>query len=125
MLSTRKHALLTGLIVAALLGQSRSGMAATDARLVDMARARGRAAVVVLIRQRADVNATEPDGSTALHWAAHWDDSDVADALIRAGARVNATNQFGVTPLWLASENGSARMIEKLLAAGADPNIAL
>ena len=30
-----------------------------------------------LLKQRVDVNAAQPDGATALHWAAHWD--DVAD----------------------------------------------
>src|SRR6185503_17168917 len=27
-----------------------------------------------LLRQRVDVNATQADGTTALHWAAHWND---------------------------------------------------
>ena len=60
----------------------------------------------------------------ALHWAAHWDDVDVADMLIRAGAQVNATNDYGVAPLVLAATNGSRAMVERLLSAGADPNTA-
>ena len=92
---------------------------------MDAARAREEAAVASLIEQQVDVDATAPDGTTALHWAAHWDDLEIADALIRAGAQADAANPFGVTPLWLASENGSAPMIEKLLGAGADPNRAL
>src|SRR6202035_2617665 len=38
------------------------------------ARQQDRAAVRALLKQRADVNAAESGGATALHWAAHWDD---------------------------------------------------
>jgi ankyrin repeat protein len=68
------------------------------------------------------VNATEGDGSTALHWAAHWDDLAIADLLIRAGANVNKATDLGVTPLALACTNRSAAMVDRLLAAGADAN---
>jgi ankyrin repeat protein len=78
--------------------------------------------VRALVAKRADVNAAEVDGTTALHWAAHFDNLAAADLLIRAGANVKATNRYGVTPLWLACINGSAGMVEKLLGAGADPN---
>ena len=106
------------------LATGRSATAGSDP-LVDAARARDEAAVANLVEQQVDVDATAPDGATALHWAAHWDDLEIADVLIRAGAQADAANPFGVTPLWLASENGSALMIEKLLRAGADPNRAL
>jgi uncharacterized protein len=75
--------------------------------------------------QKADVNAAQTDGTTALHWAVRLDDLEMADLLIRAGANVKATNRLGVTPLSLACINGNAAMIEKLLKAGADPNAAL
>ena len=39
------------------------------------------------------------DGSTALLWAAHWNDLDTADLLLRAGADANAANDFRMTPL--------------------------
>ena len=48
--------------------------------------------MAALLKTPIDVNARQADGATALHWAAHWDDLQVADALIRAGARVNAAN---------------------------------
>lgn len=94
-----------------------------DLRLVEAVRNQDRDAEQVLLRQRVDVNAAQPDGATALHWAVHWDDLDTAQRLIDAGAKVNIPNQLGITPLLLACSNGSARMTEKLLAAGADPNI--
>jgi ankyrin repeat protein len=73
----------------------------------------------------ADVNAVEPDGSTALLWASYRDDLDGVDRLLGAGAKVNAANDLGVTPLWAACQNGNIPMVRRLLQAGANPNLAL
>ncbi|MSO21376.1 MAG: ankyrin repeat domain-containing protein [Acidobacteria bacterium] len=94
---------------------------AADSRVADAARGQDRAAVQALIRSKADVNAPQSDGATALAWAAHWDDLEMADLLLRAGAKVDAANRLGWTPLSLACQNGTPAMIEKLLRAGADP----
>jgi ankyrin repeat protein len=80
------------------------------------------AAVRTLLAQRADVNAPQADGATALHWAAYRGDQELADMLIRAGANPSAANREGATPLWLASVNGNPGIIAALLTAGADPN---
>ena len=72
--------------------------------------------------QKADVNAPQADGATALHWAVFKGNKEIADMLLRAGANPKAANREGSTPLWLASVNGDAAMIEALLTAGADPN---
>jgi ankyrin repeat protein len=93
-------------------------------KLVDSVKTGDRAAVLTLIQQKADVNAPEPDGTTAIMWAVRQDDQDLADRLIRAGADVKAANRYGVTALSLACVNGNAAMIEKLLKAGADANSA-
>ena len=76
-------------------------------------------------RRRLDVNATDADGGTALHWASYRDDLATVDLLLRAGARVNAANDLGATALWAASQNGSRDVVGRLLQAGADPNLAL
>jgi ankyrin repeat protein len=80
------------------------------------------AAVRTLIAAKADVNAPQNDGATALHWAVFKGNREMAETLIRAGADPKAANREGVTPLWLASVNGDAAMIGALLDAGADPN---
>ena len=109
----------------ALLGFGAILLAAPELRLVDAAKKMDRSAIRTLVEQRKDVNATDTDGSTALHWASHWDDLETAQLLVRAGANVKAATRYGVTPLSLACTNGSAAMIELLIKAGADPNTAL
>ena len=96
-----------------------------DLRLVEAVKERDNEAARSLLQEHVDVNATQADGATALHWAAHWDDLETAELLIRAGAEVSAANEYGVTPLSLACTNGNAAMAGKLLEAGANPNAAL
>src|SRR6266446_3513209 len=86
--------------------------AGSDLRLVEAAKSHNSAAVRALLQQKADVNAPQADGVTALQWTAHWNDVDLATLLIRAGANVNAANDLGVTPLSLACGNGSAAMVD-------------
>ena len=78
-----------------------------------------------LLEKKADVNAPQVDGTTALHWAVQANDLDLVDILLRAGARVSATNQAGAAPVLLAAMNGSAAVLERLILAGADPNAPL
>ncbi|PYS34932.1 MAG: hypothetical protein DMG14_28250, partial [Acidobacteria bacterium] len=102
-----------------------NGIAAAGSDVADAAMKRNLSGVRSLLQQKADVNAGQADGATALHWAVHFDDLEMAELLIRAGANVKAANRFGVTPLSLACINGNAAMIEKLLKAGADPKAPL
>ena len=111
-----------GLGLAAMLCVSSLGAAGTDAPLADAVQRRDNQAVLSLLKKRADVNASQPDGATALHWAAYLDDAEGTALLIRAGARVDTPNNYGVTPLALAAGNGNAAIIDQLLKAGADPN---
>ncbi len=113
-------------LLLAVVGAAAAGLAAAagDERLVDAVKNRDGAAARALLDERVDVNAPQADGATPLHWAAHWDDLETADALLAAGARVDAANDYGVVPLALASTNGSLAMAERLLGAGADPNAA-
>jgi len=90
--------------------------------VADAAMRGDRAAVRAALARKADVNAAQVDGTTALHWAVERDDIEMAELLIEGGARVGARTREGVTPLQLAATNGSAAMIGRLIRAGADPN---
>jgi len=81
--------------------------------------------LAALLAKKADVNARQPDGSTALEWAVHWDNLDAAKALIKAGADVKSATRLGATALYLAALNGNPEMVKLLLKAGADPNAAV
>src|SRR5215831_11054301 len=94
--------------------------AAGKSDVADAAMKGDRAAVRTLLAQKADVNAPQVDGATALHWAMYRDDAELADVLIRAGANVKAANRDGVTPLAMASLYGNAPMMSRLIKAGAE-----
>jgi ankyrin repeat protein len=99
--------------------------AAADTRLADAAKNQDREAVRTALRRGDDVNGKQPDGTTALHWAAEWNDLETADLLIKARASANVANDLGVTPLSLACTNGSSEMVLRLLNAGANANTSL
>jgi uncharacterized protein len=102
-----------------------TGVHAATTEVADAAMRGDREAVRSALGRKADVNAAQIDGSTALHWAVERDDVEIVDLLIRAGARVTARTREGVTPLQLAATNGNGPMIDRLLKAGADSNAAL
>jgi ankyrin repeat protein len=95
---------------------------AAEISLIDAGKADNRQAAFSLIDQHVNVNAATPDGTTALIWAAHNSDSELAARLLKAGADAKARNQFGVTPMSEAAFAGNAAIIEALLKAGADPD---
>jgi ankyrin repeat protein len=98
--------------------------AAAQVALVDAVKAGDPVRVRALIEKRVDVNATQSDGTTPLHWAVDREQTEIVQMLIRAGANVKAANRYGATPLWLASVNGSAKTLAMLLEAGADASSA-
>ena len=107
---------------AALLLYFAAAAAIPPSPVADAAEKGDLATVRKLIQEKADVNAPQADGATALQWAAYRNDGPLADALIAAGADIKKANREGATPMYLASIQGSAPMIERLLKAGADPN---
>jgi uncharacterized protein len=115
-MNRRVLACASALIIAAAVFARGAG----KSDIADAAMKGDRAAVRMLIAQKADVNAPQVDGATALHWAIYRDDEELVDLLIRSGANVKAVNRDGVTPLAMASLYGKPAMILKLLKAGAD-----
>ena len=94
-------------------------------RLIAAVKSGDHTAARALARDRALVNAAEPDGTSALHWAVRAADRELVQALLTAGADARHANRYGVTPLMLAVENADTAMVDLLLKAGADPNAAL
>ncbi len=89
--------LLAGSILALLfLNTAHSQSAIADAAMqsnIDL--------VERLIRDGANVNSIQSDGSTALHWASYNADAEMAEILIKAGADPRARTRNGSTPCGL------------------------
>jgi ankyrin repeat protein len=115
--STSRLAVFAALSFAVIHGNA---LAASD--VADAAMRQDATRVVTLIAAKADVNAPQPDGSTALHWAAYHGDVKLTGALLRAHANPGVAMENGMTPLLLACENGNTDLVKQLLKAGADPN---
>ena len=88
--------------------------------------------VAALAALGVDVNVVREDGSTALYFAANWDDFETCEALLRAGADVNARDHSGATPLDIAEnrsdrvdQQGRAKVLEVLVAYGGKHGIGL
>ena len=112
------------LSILVLLLTAGAGASQPPESIVDAVRAGDAAGARTLLDAgRVEVDASEPDGTTALHRAVHRDDLGMVELLIGAGADVNLTNDYGVTPLSLACTNGSAAVVARLLDAGADPEV--
>jgi ankyrin repeat protein len=94
--------------------------AAGPTSLLDAAKTGTAAELSRALKEGADANAADADGTSALHWAAHGGSVDAVSALLAAGAAVDAENRYGVRPAYLAAENGDAATMRALLAAGAD-----
>jgi hypothetical protein len=69
-------------ILAAL--SAAAAFASPDLRLMQAVRANNAEEVRALLKQKVDVNLSQGDGATALHWAARLDNLAVAGLLIRA-----------------------------------------
>jgi ankyrin repeat protein len=119
---TRKGALRPASVLA-LSALLLVAAAPAESPVADAAQRGDAEAVRSLLRQGADANAPQPDGLTALHWAALNNDVEVVGLLAYAGAAMEPrTRVGGYTPLHLASRSGNANAVGALLEAGADPN---
>lgn len=107
---------------ALLLLLAASLQARDEGALLDAARNDDAAAVARLLRANAKVNEREPDGTTALAWAATRANPAIAAQLLKAGADPNLANELGLGPLAIAIANGSTELVDLLLANNANPN---
>ena len=97
----------------------------TNAELPHAAERQDWPAVARLLNEGSPPNAAQPDGTTALHWAAYWGDTPATEQLLNRGADPDAATRYNVRPLSIAAEAGNATLVEALLDAGADPNARL
>ena len=102
-----------------------SGLFAAQSEVADAAMEGNTAAVRALLGKKAEVNAPQVDGATALHWAVQANNLEMIEMLLGAGAAVSAASKSGSTPMQLAAMNGHSAIIERLIRAGADPNAPL
>ncbi|MGE3273641.1 MAG: ankyrin repeat domain-containing protein [Vicinamibacterales bacterium] len=117
------HRLLGGMVAGLVGALCLAASLQAAASVADAAMAGDHEAVRALLKDGADVNATQGDGVTALHWAARRGDAELARMLIVAGANPRATTRFGdYTPLHLAAERGAGDVVAALVAAGANPD---
>jgi ankyrin repeat protein len=89
-------------------------------QLFDALRAQDPETALYALSAGADVMAREPDGTTPLHYAAHYGDVRLVTAFLKAKADPDAANEFGAKPLAEAAVSGNAEVIRLLLKAGAD-----
>lgn len=89
--------------------------------LADAAEAGDWRRVKDLVEQES-INAVQPDGMSALHWAVFKNHIPTLKLLISNNADVNLQNRYHITPLVIACENGFAETVELLLNANANVN---
>ena len=105
---------LTALLALAPLA---SGQEKEGAMLLDAFRA-GDLAQVRLVAGKADLEARDRQGRTALLLATHANHVEIARALIEAGADVNAKDGMKDTPFLYAGAEGRDEILELILATG-------
>ena len=76
----------------------------------------------LLLKHRADVDARDLYGGSALHTASHLDNQAVVEVLLDHKADVNAYDNEGWTPLHLAAEAGHSSMVKYLISRHANVN---
>ena len=113
-----------GWLIAVVTLTTLGAAAGRDDSLLTAARQGNVASMRALLKEKANPNVAEPDGTTPLHYAIRQNSVEAVDLLIAAHADAKAANRYGVTPLWVACTNGNASIIERLIKAGADPNAA-
>lgn len=69
-----------------------------------------------LLIKGADVNASNLNGQTSLHYAASKNLYDIAKQLIDADAKVNVADKYGSTPLHRACSRGNNNIVKLLLS---------
>ena len=114
--------LLATAVLAAMLGATAYAQDSNTQQVLQLASKGETAAVLTSLGRNTDVNQSQSDGTTLLHWATYYGDVELVTQLLRRDADVNARNEFGATPLSQAAIAGNPEILQALLEAGADVN---
>ena len=87
------------------------------ASLADAAEAQDWSLVAKLLDQGSDIDLSQADGMTALHWAVYRNHQAAVRQLINAKSNVNSRTQYEITPLSIACAVGNPTVIHHLLTA--------
>jgi ankyrin repeat protein len=112
------------LLLSLAMALTAAAAAHAQSPLADRIQAGDRAGALALAASGADVRATQPDGSTPLHWAVYRVDPELVTVLLRRGAKANVLNKYGASPLVEAARIANVELTSMLLEAGADANVA-
>lgn len=121
-----KRWLTVGIAVALLPWVVIAGAAATlDEQLWKAASIGDLKQVKTLLDKRADVNAKDSEGMTAVMMASGGDHLEVLNLLVERGGDIHVKGIKGRTALFVANATGSAQTVKLLLDKGADVNVRL
>jgi ankyrin repeat protein len=96
--------------------------AASTADLAGLVRSGDHDAALAAIREGADVNAVQGDGTSPLLWAVYRVDHELVKVLLQRGAKPDVGNALGARPLTEAVNLADAGLVALLLKGGANPN---
>ena len=68
--------------------------------------------VELLLKNNANINSKNANGTTPLHVAAYYNSKDIAEILIDKGANINAADKNGKKPIYYAEENIIKKLFE-------------
>ena len=69
-----------------------------------------------------DINHTDENGRTVLHYAALTGNLEMVKTLIKFNAKIDAKDNYNITPLWLTTIFCHTNVVIELLKYGANPN---
>lgn len=120
MKATMMKSALAGAVLAALFTGQVVAQDGNEQQLLQLASEGETASALALVGRNTDVNQSQSDGTTALHWAIYYSDEALVERLLARDADVTARNEYGATPLSQAAIIGNTNIIKMLLDAGAE-----
>ena len=106
--------------IAILCVVASNSLAQTEVSVADLAEQQKWESVDAHLTRGADVDVTQADGMTALHWAAYHNAPEMVHNIVEFEPDIDAKTEYDVTALSIACERGFADVAEVLIDAKAD-----